>query len=170
MKDYLISSENPLTYLEKLEKLREEYNGYNLLLMNGGSIWYYSNRIENPYKVSPGIHGLSNHLLDTPWPKVEKGKTALSRVIKGSEDVLVASLFELLSDRERAGDEDLPQTGVTLEWERLLSSIFIQSESYGTRSSAVLLVERGGLVRFYERSFGRRGQALNLLTYCHQMA
>ena len=78
--------------------------------------------------------------------------------------------FKLLSDCERAGDEDLPQTGVTLEWERLLSSIFIQSESYGTRSSAVLLVERGGLVRFYERSFGKRGQALNLLTYCHQMA
>lgn len=83
-----------------------------------------ANRSVKPFQMIPGIHELSNHLLDTPWPKVEKGKAALGRIIQRSGDALRDSLFELLYNCQQAPDEDLPQTGVTLEFERLLSSVF----------------------------------------------
>ncbi|MFZ5645326.1 MAG: NRDE family protein [Bacillota bacterium] len=153
VRDYLSSSFDPVSYLNKLNNCRGEYNGYNLLLMDGGIMWHYSNRTGKPLKITPGIHGLSNHLLDTPWPKVEKGKAALGRIIKYSGDTLVEGLFELLSDSEMASDKSLPQTGVTLEWERLLSPVFIQNELYGTRSSTVIMVKRSGQILFRERSF-----------------
>ena len=158
VKDYLCSAAGPLSYIDRLAASREVYNGYNLLLMSQLGMWHYSNRTGSPLKISPGIHGLSNHLLDTPWPKVERGKDYLGHIIKDSKDVSVDRLFELLSDRRQAPDPYLPQTGVSLRWERLLSSIFIQSDAYGTRSSTVLLVERGGNVHFYERTFGKEGQ------------
>ncbi|MCL4440950.1 MAG: NRDE family protein [Firmicutes bacterium] len=158
VKDYLCSLADPLAYIDWLAAAREVYNGYNLLLMSQRGMWHYSNRTGSPLKISPGIHGLSNHLLDTPWPKVERGKARLGLIIKHSKDFAVDSLFELLYDRRQALDRDLPQTGVSLQWERLLSSIFIQSEAYGTRSSTVLLIERGGNVHFYERNFNKDGQ------------
>ncbi|MFZ5597748.1 MAG: NRDE family protein [Bacillota bacterium] len=157
VKDFLLSGVEPRAYLGKLDKKGESYNGFNLLLMDEGVMWYYSNRDKCPRKVSPGIHGLSNHLLDTPWHKVEKGKKALDNIIRSSGHIQPDSLFKLLSDEKRAPDGDLPRTGVPLEWERLLSPVFIRSETYGTRSSTVLLVERRGRITFCERSFGKNG-------------
>lgn len=160
VREYLTSLGEPSGFIAEVDRARDEYNGFNLLLMEGASMWHYSNRSGSLKKVSPGIHGLSNHLLDTPWPKVVKGKEALRRSIEGGAGVSADRLFDILAGREQARDEELPRTGVTLEWERLLSSAFIQSEIYGTRASTVLLIERSGRVRFYERSFGGGGRRL----------
>ena len=100
------------------------------------------------------MYGLSNHLLDTPWPKVAATKSAFGALLKGEASELTADLFALLSDRNRPADALLPSTGVGQEWERLLSSAFIASDDYGTRSSTVLLVGRDGDLVFVERSFG----------------
>jgi uncharacterized protein with NRDE domain len=163
--NYLLSYENALTYIEKLGKVNEYYNGYNLLLMEGNAMWYYSNITGKPKLISPGLHGLSNHLLDTPWPKVQKGKSMLNSIIVNSEEALVEKLFKLLSHREQPADKNLPATGVSLEWERLLSSIFIQDNIYGTRSSTVLLVEHKGTVHFYERTFSSDGSQIGEVHY-----
>jgi len=103
--------------------------------------------------VAPGVHGLSNHLLNTPWPKVVGGKQALLELVDRREEVMVDGLFDLLANRRQAKDEELPSTGVSLEWERILLPVFIQSEDYGTRSSTVILIDRCGHVLFCERTF-----------------
>jgi uncharacterized protein with NRDE domain len=139
-------------YLEWLRGKGEPYHGFNLVVGDRDGLYYYSNRNCGLLRLTPGIYGLSNHLLDTPWPKVARGKQALARVLEGA-DFSSEDLFGILADRTRAPDEQLPDTGVGLELERLLSSIFIESERYGTRSSSVLLVDRHGRASFTERSF-----------------
>jgi uncharacterized protein with NRDE domain len=159
VKNFLCSAVEPLTYIDQLNTARDKYNGFNLLLLDGAAMWHYSNKTGAAFKINPGIHGLSNHLLDTPWPKVERGKEALGRIMEAAGGISVESLFELLADRRQARDSDLPQTGVGLRWERLLSSIFIADQLYGTRCSTVLLVRWDGSVYFHERSFGKDGHA-----------
>jgi len=103
------------------------------------------------------VYGLSNHLLDTAWPKVTSTKSALGALLSGDPSELIEGLFALLSDRSQPADEELPRTGIGLEWERLLSSAFVVSSRYGTRSSTVVLVGRDGGIVFEERSFGPGG-------------
>jgi uncharacterized protein with NRDE domain len=103
--------------------------------------------------LGPGLYGVSNHLLDTPWPKVAEGKKALGNLLLRQRRPAPEDLFALLSDRTCPKDEELPDTGVGLEWERVLSSRFISSPVYGTRSSTVLLVDAGDRVTFVERTF-----------------
>ncbi|MFZ5647141.1 MAG: NRDE family protein [Bacillota bacterium] len=157
VRDYLFSFLEPPEYIESLRGAEDEYNGFNLLLMGEGGLWYYSNRQGQAEMLKPGIYGLSNRLLDTPWPKVVRGKEGLSRIVGESGEVPVEKLFNLLSDRERARDEELPDTGVSLKWERLLSPMFIESETYGTRASTAVIINRSGRVLFVERSFGAGG-------------
>ncbi len=96
---------------------------------------------------------MSNHLLDTPWPKVERGKHALGELLAAEKDPSPEALLALLASRSRPPDESLPETGVGLEWERVLSPLFIESPHYGTRCSTVLLIDREGRVTFVERVF-----------------
>src|SRR5262249_40950207 len=134
------------------------YNGFNLLAGDGREMLYYSNRDGTARTLPPGVYGLSNHLLDTAWPKVSSGKAALRGLVSEADALtLMAALFDLLSDPTQAADDLLPDTGVGREWERLLSSAFIASREYGTRSSTVVLVGRDGQVAFAERSFGVEG-------------
>jgi uncharacterized protein with NRDE domain len=158
VRDFLCSLEEAGGYLEALHKSRGQYNGFNLLLLDGKQVWYYGSRTGRAGKVVPGIHGLSNHLLNTPWPKVVRGKEGLRGIAGEGGEVAVESLFSLLADRRQAEDGELPHTGVSLECERMLSPIFIQSEIYGTRASTVILIDRRGRVRFYERVFGAGGR------------
>jgi uncharacterized protein with NRDE domain len=154
--DYLTTATDAPTHLERVERDAALYNGFNLILGNAQELFYYSNREGSRRRLGPGVYGLSNHLLDTPWPKVTSGKTALSALLGGGSE-LIPDLLNLLSDRGQASDDSLPQTGVSLAWERLLSAAFISSSSYGTRSSTVLLVGRNGGVVLVERSFGPNG-------------
>ena len=105
----------------------------------------------------PGVHGLSNHLLDTPWPKVERGKRALSSSSRPPRALEPGPLLEILLDRTRAADHDLPDTGVPRERERALSASFIATPDYGTRASTALLCDRDGRGIFVERTFSPDG-------------
>ena len=104
--------------------------------------------------LTPGIHGLSNHFLDTPWPKVERATAEMRQLVAGPDAELIPGLFTLLAHDAVALDELLPDTGLPLPLERAASSIFIRSSGYGTRCSTVVLVDREGRVRFEERTTG----------------
>jgi uncharacterized protein with NRDE domain len=150
--DFLIRRDPPVEYLEKVSVDKRRYNGFNLLVGDGTNIHYYSNHAGGIRRLEPGIHGLSNHLMDTPWPKVEKGLQAL-RTILTRENVRPEDLFHLLLDPEPAPDELLPDTGVGLEKERMLSPVFVNSPGYGTRSSTVILLDRAERITFIEKSW-----------------
>ncbi len=149
---FLLGKEKPGLYLEQISVNAHRYNGFNLLVGQGANFHYYSNRARGIRMLEPGIHGLSNHLLDTPWPKVEKGKQAL-RALLTEEILRPEDLFDFLLDRSVAPDELLPDTGVGLELERILSPVFVRSPGYGTRSSTVVLLDRTGKITFIEKSF-----------------
>jgi uncharacterized protein with NRDE domain len=150
--EFLKGESSVQDYLGGLPETRLHYGGYNLIVGDTDGLSYYSNRSEGPLPLTPGIHGVSNHLLDTPWPKVVRGKQSLARVLEADE-FSVQELFAILADGRQAPDGELPDTGVGLELERLLSSIFIKSERYGTRSSTVLLVDAERRATFVERNF-----------------
>jgi len=163
--DYLLGDQSPEDYLEKVKETNNLYNGFNLLVGNASSLLFYS-KTENKIKnVTPGIHGLSNHWLDTPWPKVVRGKKGLRKCIEGQKTVNPESLFEILTDTRQAKTDELPNTGVNLEWERILSSIFINGSEYGTRSSTVLLVDRSNHVSFIERSYSKEPKEWKEVAY-----
>ncbi len=155
--DFLTGESAVAEYMDRVHQEADSYNGFNLLAGDLNGLAYYSNREGRIRSLGPGIYGLSNHLLDTPWPKVAATKTAFSALLRSRASDLTAGLFALLADRARARDEQLPSTGIGTQWERLLSSAFIASEQYGTRSSTVVLVGRLGNIVFVERSFGPGG-------------
>lgn len=150
--DFLNRDESPQSYLESVSRIGSRYNGFNLLAGDAASLFYYSNRGSGVQKVTPGIYGLSNHLLDTPWPKVKKGKDALTPLFSEKE-IRTNAVFCVLEDRTQPPDAELPDTGVGLEWERMLSPLFVSGQIYGTRSSSVLLAERDGEICVTERTF-----------------
>ncbi|MBN2398297.1 MAG: NRDE family protein [Deltaproteobacteria bacterium] len=149
---FLRGDVSPGEYIDAIHPHADRYNGFNLLLGDGTGLFHFSNKTGALSEISPGTHGLSNHLLDTPWPKVERGKSHLDGVLSG-RDPSPGEIFDILGDTTHPDDRDLPDTGVGLEWERVLSSVFIRSDIYGTRSSTVILVDQEGTVRFIERSF-----------------
>lgn len=128
-----------------------DYNGFNLLLGDGERLIAFSNISMEKHEIAPGVYGLSNALLDTPWPKVGAGKTALQAALAALPDE--ARLWQLLRDDRTHPDETLPATGVPLEWERLLSAAFIRGSGYGTRCSTVLKVGVDGTATFDEQSW-----------------
>lgn len=134
-----------------------EHNGFNLVVGNSLEAHWGSNRAGTPRALAPGLHGLSNAALDTPWPKVVRTKAAVAAWCGMGHDN-PAALFTALADRTLASDEALPATGVTLEWERLLSAPFIVSERYGTRSSTVVVIAVDGHAQFIERAFDAMGE------------
>lgn len=135
-----------------------QYSGFNLLLADERELWYRSNRDGAARALPPGIYGLSNHLLDTPWPKLVSAKARFTEALASLP--ACGDFFAILADSEIVPDHELPETGVPLEWERLLSAIFVQSENYGTRASTLLLRGKDGLLMLEERRFGRGGEAL----------
>ncbi|MGP4079522.1 NRDE family protein [Pseudalkalibacillus sp. R45] len=152
IRDYLSSLYAPENFLHRLKEKRDNFQGFNLIVGNTDSLWYYSNVQNEIKRLIPGIYGLSNHLLDTPWPKVEKGKLDMEECLRKADDIDRDCLFELLNNRDRAVRSELPETGIGIDWEEKLSSIFIQTEKYGTRSSTVMTINKNQLMDFRERS------------------
>ena len=149
---FLDSTMTPSAYIDQIPDAGKEYNGFNLLIGEHDSLYYYSNREQILRPVSPGIHGLSNALLNDPWPKVIKGKQALEMALQHDE-VKSEQLFAILVDQEPVEDQDLPDTGVGLEMERGLAPAFVTMSGYGTKTSTVILIDHSDQVRFWERSF-----------------
>lgn len=140
-------------YLDSLTA--DLYNGFNLLLGDGRRLVAFSNITLQRHALSPGIYGLSNALLDTPWPKVETGKTALTAALSALPDE--AALFALLQDDTRHPDHRLPRTGVSPEWERLLSAAFVRSPAYGTRCSTIMKLGADRTASFDEQTWLANG-------------
>ncbi len=157
---HYLQSELPADrYLEAIQGKSDQYNGFNLILGTVNELFWYSNRGNGTLRLASGVHGVSNHLMNTPWPKVERAKMALNRVLRSKTEVEPEDLFKVLIDQWKPADEVLPDTGVGLEWERILGPVFITSSVYGTRSSTVILVDYRGRVVFAERSYhGDPGQ------------
>jgi uncharacterized protein with NRDE domain len=154
VRDFLACDQTPDAYLAQVHAARTDYDGFNLIVGIGTRLVCYSNETGETVALEPGVHGLSNHLLDSPWPKVENAKRRLLALRDAPAEALNEQLFALLADDAQAPDAALPATGVSLEWERVLSSAFIRTEAYGTRCSTVVLLDAQGTLRFEERSFG----------------
>lgn len=141
-------------FAAEIHDRRAGYGPFNLIFGDPGALWNVGTHAA-PQAVAPGIHALSNHLLDTPWSKASRcGRRLAERVVDGRE-ITTPELLDLLHDRDPAPDSVLPETGLDREAERLLSAPFIVSPDYGTRSSTALLL--GRRVRVAERSFGADG-------------
>jgi uncharacterized protein with NRDE domain len=156
-----LGGDDPLPqYLAQVQERAGEYGGFSLICGDHESLWYLSNRGPAPAPVAPGIHALSNHLLDTPWPKVEVAKARL-RLLLDSGAFTTEALFRLLADRTPAPrDAPLPDTGIDPELERRVSAAFVQHPLYGTRCSTLLLRDQRGGMRFAERRFDAAGEEL----------
>jgi uncharacterized protein with NRDE domain len=151
--NYLISHVSPQAYVEEISSRAPLYNGFNLLIGDRSTLIWYSNMAHdddrNGKPLAPGIYGLSNSMLDTPWPKVVRSKAQFASLLcQGAPE---EAYFEMLTDNTRASDCRLPKTGVSLEWERLLSAICIQSPEYGTRASTVVRIDANESVVLHER-------------------
>jgi len=150
--DYLKSNISANEYLESLDSSTKHYNGYNLLVGETDSLFHYSNENHQRTEITHGIHGVSNALLDTSWPKLDYAKTELERITSNKE-FDKEELFNILRNSERAPDSELPSTGIPYEWEKAISSVFIKTENYGTLCSTLLLIDYDGNAQFIERRY-----------------
>ncbi|HXZ55530.1 MAG TPA: NRDE family protein [Burkholderiales bacterium] len=161
---FLAGKAGPADYARQVELQAGAYNGFSLLVGDGDSLWFVSNRGGRASRVKPGIHGLSNHLLDTPWPKVDRAKGKLAALLKAPFDASAA--FGLLGDTQRAPSAELPSTGVSLELEERLSAIrILASGGYGTRCSTVLCFSNDERIEFHERSYREDGAVGGSVSY-----
>ncbi len=138
--NFLAGEMGARAYVEQIRAGAGAYNGFNLVLCDGAELVWFSNRGDadsrNGQPLAPGIYGLSNALLDSPWPKVLRTKAQFASLLclGAPED----AYFEMLADTTRAPDQRLPETGVSIERERVLSAVKIESPDYGTRTSTVV--------------------------------
>jgi uncharacterized protein with NRDE domain len=149
----------PEVYLNQLQARAHHFNGFNLVVGTVDDLFYFSNYREGVSRLLPGVYGLSNHLLDTPWPKVKNGKHEFEKII--SRPFSDNDLFQFLRNENRASDQQLPDTGIGLERERALSAMFIKTPNYGTRCSTVIRIDKMNKVSFSERVY-------DLQTFDHQ--
>ncbi len=161
--DFLRTNDHTVNYLEAIDRQKHQYAGFNLLAGTIDKLYYYSNRQGEIKPLTPGVHGLSNSLLNTSWPKVDTGKNALEQALTSNTDP--NTILQLLLDQQRAEETQLPSTGIDREMEKLLSSRFIRSEDYGTRSSTVLCVDINGGVTWLEQSFDHRGATSDIIVH-----
>jgi len=158
----MTTTSSPEEYLKSING--DHYDGFNLIIGSvHNGLWFSSNLADNGavHKLSPGIHGLSNHYMNAPgWPKVETAKRGMKSLLQSDsldEDALVERLFDILRNDNKYAKEELQDTGIGPDLERLLSSMFVKADDYdyGTRASTVILANKNGDVRFVERTFGR---------------
>ncbi len=153
--NFLEGDEPPDQYLHRISAIGKAYNGFNLIVGEAQQLWYYSNYREGVERLAPGFYGLSNHLLETSWPKVLRGKQKIKPLLDKAV-IDPEALLDVLYDDAIAEDALLPNTGLALERERALSSMFIKTEGYGSRCSTVVLVDTADNVLFTERVYDVR--------------
>lgn len=160
VRDFLLGHDCAPDALSAVAARGRDWAAFNLIVGQcGQAAWYYSNRdpSEQPRPLANGRYVLSNHLLDTPWPKVQRVRVALDAVPGGDWARDPQRIFDALHDTTPANDQDLPETGLDRDAERLLSSPFIISENYGTRCSTLLACDRTGKILLSELSYDARG-------------
>ena len=160
--DFVLGNESAADYLRHIDARR--YNGFNLVAGDSNGLSYLSNYGSGIQHLQPGFYGLSNHLLDTPWPKVAEGKKNLAPVLDKNK-IEPGEIFEVLHNEAQAQDDTLPDTGVPLELERALSAMFIKTPDYGSRCSTVVLIDRDDRVSFSERVYLPRTDKFSTQTF-----
>jgi uncharacterized protein with NRDE domain len=150
--------------LEERIAAARNYNGFNLVFADRQRAAFGSNRGRHALALAPGIHGVSNAGLDTPWPKLVRAKAGLAAWVASGDDAL-ETLWPVLADTTRAADHELPDTGIARDRERLLSSPFIVSDTYGTRCSTLVTLSRDGEAQFVERSFDASGTQSGVVSF-----
>jgi uncharacterized protein with NRDE domain len=160
--EFLRSKESGADYVARILPDANSFEGFNLLVSDGTDLLSYSNVEGSAVSLPPGVYGLSNHLLETPWPKVIAARERFAHALAAARDAadLEGRLLALLGDRSLASDATLPDTGLPLDWERALSAAFVVLPDYGTRASTALVVGVDGSARVVERSFGEGGAPL----------
>lgn len=161
--DVLVSGNSVADSLAYLRRVDANYNAFNMILSDGKRLGVYESVRHGGRELGPGIFGLSNDLLDTPWPKVRKAKSRLASALTDVQDV--TALMHLLRDDRQASDAELPQTGISVEWERLLSSAFVRADDYGTRCSTVFRIDHAGRAYFDEWTWDRAGEEIGRSSY-----
>ena len=151
-----LRSADPAAAAARMLDRRADYNPFNLLIRDGDSLLVVESEAGRIEHLAPGIHGLSNHLVDTPWPKVRRACERLRQSL--AQLPVIDPLLGTLRDDRPAPDAELPDTGIPLPWERMLSSGFIRAPGYGTRSTTAVLVDRHGNGRFVEQRWDEDGQ------------
>ncbi len=152
VRGFLVSTASPTDYASDLRARGAEYSGFGLLIGDASALWYCSNRVEHSHGLAPGIYGLSNHLLDTPWPKVERGKAMFWELLQTPE-IVAERLLDMMYDTSETPPAGQDVADQDTGFERALSAMFVRSPRYGTRSTTVVLVEYSGEVEFLERSY-----------------
>ncbi|GAA6134701.1 NRDE family protein [Oceaniserpentilla sp. 4NH20-0058] len=153
--DYLAHNQDPQSYLQKIAQNPTLYDGFNLIVGNRTHCWYYSNRSQSaPVSLEPGLYGLSNNILDTPWPKLERAKNQLSNWMKQPSQ----PLHTILHERQTYPEHLQPNTGIGQPWETMLSAAFITSDEYGTRACTSLQIHHDQ-IEFTEESYDLQGKA-----------
>mgnify|MGYP006276319001 CR=1 FL=1 len=150
-KNFLLDQSQGKTYLEALYEESDNYNGFNLLVGDVKNLYHYSNYEKKINAIPDGIHGLSNSLLNTPWPKVQWLKDQLKNSLEGP--LYPEDLMKLLHNESLAPDDQLPDTGVGYEMEKKLSAACIRMEGYGTCCSTIILADKKGEVTYYEKTY-----------------
>ena len=160
IRDYLANTESAAEFSSKLRGQMDQYGGFNLLLGDQQGLYYLSNRGGGSQALAPGLYGLSNAHLDSPWPKTEALKQRLARYLEQQPSPDCDDLLPLMWHRETAANHLLPDTGISHTWEKLLSSCFIQSPElgYGTRATTALLQHRDGRISISEQNFSAEGK------------
>ena len=148
-------------YIARIADGAGAYNGFNLVLGDRNGLYWFSNRGDgderNGKALEPGIYGISNGLLDSPWPKVTRTKAQFASLLcQGAPE---DAYFEMLADTTRAPDGRLPSTGVTLAMERVLSAVCIETDNYGTRTSTVVKLFQDSEPELVERVLQPAAQA-----------
>ena len=163
---YLTGARAPGDYFQSIETDAPGYAGFNLLLADGRSLWYGSNRADVfARELGPGVYGLSNEFLDTPWPKLVRVRAGFRSLLDspgaGDRRSLSAGLFDLLADREPAPADQLPSGDLSPDWARKLSAPFVLDPAYGTRCSTVLTITSDGSLTITERRFSADGAQIS---------
>lgn len=161
-REYLASNDPAETFLESVESTAGDYAGFNLIVGDSSGLFFYSNRHPGIRCIMPGTYGVSNGLFDEAWPKLTSGKLALAARVKTGLDN--DALMRILTDHTTAEDEALPETGVPLDIERMLSSRFIRSDDYGTRACSIVKFDRRGQITFVEQNYNNAGVMNDLVT------
>lgn len=162
--NFLIGNKSAKHYLYEMKQQCHLYNGFNLLAADESGLFYLSSSTGELISLLPGLYGISNELIDSAWPKLEKGKAQLEKLLSNNH-VSDDKILELLSDTTEFPDDSLTDTGADLNREQMFSPIFIKSQDYGTRCSTVVIMCSDGDVSFTERTFNKEGRETHTDTY-----
>lgn len=170
VRDFLLSTHEPGEYLAHVAARGAQYQGFSLVVGNANGIMYYSNRGDGPHRLKAGLYGLSNHLLDTAWPKIVQGKIMLGQLLNQPAGPSERDMMTLLAHSAVATDDQLPRTCLDLEQERTNSPIFVNGEVYGTRCSTTIRLTGAGMLEFSERTFSKPSNEHTTAQYSFELA